>query len=279
MNMLIDSHCHLQFPQFQDDRVQVLERAWQAGLSTIVVVGTDADASQQALALAEAHPNLFATVGWHPHQAAQFDDQARLALRQLAESPKAVAVGEIGLDFYRRLSPPEDQRAVFQQMLDIAAELGLPVVIHSRAAEQETFAILLGWAAQVKAEWPQERPLGVVHCFGGDLALALRYVQLGFLISIAGSITYPNANRLASVVAGLPLERLLVETDAPYLTPQSMRGRRNEPSFLVETVGRIAEIRAQTVREVAGQTSANAAALYGIAQAAGSGPVEEKEVP
>jgi TatD DNase family protein len=274
MNMLIDSHCHLQFPQFQNDRVQALERAWQAGLSTIVVVGTDADCSQQALALAEAHPNVFATVGWHPHQAAQFDDRARLALRRLAGSPKAVAVGEIGLDFYRRLSPPEEQRAVFQQMLDMAGELGLPVVIHSRAAEEETFAILSGWAAQVKGQGPQERPLGVVHCFSGDLALALRYVQLGFLISIPGSVTYPNADRLTSVVAGLPLERLLVETDAPYLTPQSMRGRRNEPSFLVETVGRIAEIRAQTIREVAEKTSASAAALYGIAQAGGSGPAE-----
>lgn len=276
MNMLIDSHCHLQFPQFQDDRVQVLERAWQAGLSAIVVVGTDADASRQALALAEAHPNVFATVGWHPHQAAQFNDQGRLALRRLAESPKAVAVGETGLDFYRRLSPPEEQRAVFQQMLDMAGELGLPVVIHSRAAEEETFAILSGWAAQVKGPGAQERPLGVVHCFSGDLALALRYVQLGFLISIAGSLTYPNSDRLASVVAGLPLERLVVETDAPYLTPQSMRGRRNEPSFLVETVGRIAEIRAQTVREVAEQTSANAAALYGITQAGGSGPPKKK---
>ena len=277
MNMLIDSHCHLQFSQFQDDRVQVLERAWQAGLSAIVLVGTDADCSQRALALAESHPNLFATVGWHPHQAAQFDDQGRLALRRLAESSKVVAVGEIGLDFYRRLSPPEDQQAVFEQMLDMAAELRLPVVIHSRAAEQETFAILSGWAAQVSAQWPQERPLGVVHCFGGDLALALRYVQLGFLISIAGNVTYPNADRLASVVAGLPLERLLVETDAPYLTPQSMRPQRNEPSFLVETVGRIAEIRAQTVREVAGQTSANAAALYGIAQADSSEPSEKRE--
>jgi TatD DNase family protein len=277
MNMLIDSHCHLQFPQFQGDRAQVLERAWQAGLSTIVVVGTDAESSQQALALAEAHPNIFATVGWHPHQAAQFDDQERLALRRLAESPKALAIGEIGLDFYRRLSPPEAQRAVFQQMLDMAGELGLPVVIHSRAAEEETFAILSGWAAQVKEQWPQERPLGVVHCFGGDLTLALRYVQLGFLISIPGSVTYPNADRLTSVVAGLPLERLLVETDAPYLTPQSMRGRRNEPSFLVETIGRIAEIRAQTIREVAEKTSANAAALYGIAQAGGSGPAEKKE--
>jgi TatD DNase family protein len=278
MTMLIDSHCHLQFPQFQDDRLQVLERAWQAGLSAIVLVGTDADCSQRALSLAESHPNLFATVGWHPHQAAQFDDRAALALRRLAESPKAVAVGEIGLDFYRNLSPPETQRAVFQQMLDLAAELRLPVVIHSRAAEDETFAIVSGWAAQLNGQWPQERPLGVVHCFGGDLALALRYVQLGFLISIAANVTYPNADRLASVVAGLPLERLLVETDAPYLTPQSRRGRRNEPSFLVETVGRIAEIRAQTVREVAEQTSANAAAFYGIAQAGGSGPAE-KEAP
>ena len=277
MSTLIDSHCHLQFPQFQDDRAQVLERAWQAGLSALVLVGTDADSSQQALALAEAHPNLYVTVGWHPHQAVQFDHHGRLALRRLAESPKAVAIGEIGLDFYRRLSPPEDQEVVFQQMLDMAAELSLPVVIHSRAAEQETFAILSGWAAQVKGEWPQERSLGVVHCFGGDLALALRYVQLGFLISIAGNVTYPNADRLASVVAGLPLERLLVETDAPYLTPQSMRPQRNEPSFLVETIGRIAEIRAQTVREVAGQTSASAAALYGIAQTGASGPSEEKE--
>lgn len=275
--MLIDSHCHLHFPQFQDDRAQVLERAWQAGLSTIVVVGTDADCSRRALALAEEHPNVFATVGWHPHQAAQFDDQGRLALRRLAESPKAVAIGEIGLDFYRRLSPPETQRAVFQQMLDMAGELSLPVVIHSRAAEEETFAIISGWASQMKGQGHQERPLGVVHCFGGDLALALRYVQLGFLISIPGSITYPNADRMASVVAGLPLERLLVETDAPYLTPQSRRGRRNEPSFLMETVGRIAEIRAQTVREVADKTGANAAALYGIAQAGDTGPAEKAE--
>jgi len=277
MNMLIDSHCHLQFPQFQADRAQVLERAWQAGLSAIVVVGTDADCSRRALALAEAHPNIFATVGWHPHEAAQFDGRGQLALRRLVESPKAVAIGEIGLDFYRRLSPPEAQRAVFQQMLDMAGELSLPVVIHSRNAEEETFAIISSWAAQMKGQGHQERPLGVVHCFDGDLALALRYVQLGFLISIPGSITYPNAERMASVVAGLPLERLLVETDAPYLTPQSRRGRRNEPSFLMETVGRIAEIRAQTIREVADKTGANAAALYGIAQAGDTGPAEKAE--
>jgi TatD DNase family protein len=277
--MLIDSHCHLQFPQFQDDRVQVLERAWEAGLSAIVLVGTDADASQQALALAEPEPNLFATVGWHPHGASQFDDRDRLALRHLAQSPKAVAIGEIGLDFYRNLSPPEAQRAVFGQMLDMAGDLRLPVVIHSRGAEQETFSVLSGWAAQVKAQWPQGRPLGVVHCFGGDLALALRYIQLGFLISIPGSVTYPNSDRLASVVAGLPLDRLLVETDAPYLTPQSMRPQRNEPSFLLETVGRIAEIRAQTVREVAEQTSANALALYGIPQDEGSRPTGKREAP
>lgn len=277
--MLIDSHCHIQFPQFQDDRAQVMERAWQAGLSAIVVVGADAESSEQALALADAHPSVFATVGWHPHEASQFDEQAGRDLRRLAQSPKAVAVGEIGLDFYRRLSPPDDQRAVFQHILDMAGELRLPVVIHSRAAEDETFAILSAWATQVKGQWPHERPLGVVHCFSGDLALALRYVQLGFLISIPGTVTYPNADRVVSVVAGLPLERLVVETDAPYLTPQSMRPQRNEPSFLMETVGKIAEIRAQTVHEVAEKTSANAAALYGIDQAGIFGPAEKKEAP
>ncbi|MGQ9572499.1 MAG: TatD family hydrolase [Dehalococcoidia bacterium] len=276
MSMIIDSHCHLQFPHFQSDRTQVLERAWQAGLTAIVVVGTDAACSQQALALAEAHPNIFATVGWHPHQAAQFTDRARQALRRLAQAPKAVAVGEIGLDFYRNLSPPEAQRAIFQQMLDLAAELGRPVVIHSRNADEETFAILSAWAARVKDQWPQERPLGVVHCFSGDLARALGYVQLGFLISISGSVTYPNADRLASVVAGLPLERLAVETDAPYLSPQSMRGRRNEPSFLVETVSRIADIRGQSAEEVAAQTNANVAALYGFVSVGGSRTAEKR---
>ncbi|MDP2949613.1 MAG: TatD family hydrolase [Chloroflexota bacterium] len=266
--MLIDSHCHLQFPHFQDDRQEVLERAWQAGLSTIVVVGTDVETSQRALALAEAAENVFATIGCHPHEAAHLDDDGRQTLSHLARSPKVVALGEIGLDFYRNLSPPREQRAVFQQMLDIAGELRLPVIIHSRAAEEETFAILSQWASQVRPQWPQHRPLGVMHCFGGELALALRYAQFGFLVSIPGSVTYPNSDRLTAVVAGLPLERMLIETDAPYLAPRPARGQRNEPAFLVHTAGKIAELRAQTVREVAERTAANAATLFGLPAAA-----------
>jgi len=274
--MLIDSHCHLQFPHFQDDRQEVLRRAWQAGLSTIVVVGTDIETSQRALALAEATESVLATVGCHPHQAARLDDDGRRTLSHLARSPKVVALGEIGLDFYRDLSPPQEQRAVFQHMLDIAGELRLPVVIHSRAAEEETFAVLSQWASQVRPHWPQGRPLGVMHCFGGELALALRYAELGFLISIPGSVTYPNSDRLAAVVAGLPLERMLLETDAPYLTPRPVRGQRNEPAFLVHTAGRVAELRAQTVRAVAERTAANAATLFNLPAAAAPQRREEE---
>jgi len=258
--MLIDSHCHLQFPQFQHDRLQVLERAWQSGLSTIIVVGTEAEDSRQAVALAESDERLFACVGCHPHGAATLDDDSRSALRSLASSPKAVAIGEIGLDFYRNLSPPDIQRAVFQEMLDLAAELGMPVVIHARQADEETFAILSRWAKSA----PHSRgvPLGVLHCFSGDLTLALRYHELGFLISLAGTVTYPNAGPQAGVAAGMPLDAILVETDAPYLAPQAHRGRRNEPAYLDKTIARIAELRGHTPSEVAEKTAANAAALF-----------------
>ena len=265
--MLIDSHCHLQFPQFRADRPQVLERAWQAGLTAIVVVGTDVEASRQAVALAESDDRLFAVVGCHPHSAAALDEAGRKALRHLASSPQAVAIGEIGLDFYRNLSPPDDQRAVFEEMLHLADELGLPVVIHARQAEEETFAILSRWAAQARP--PEGRPLGVMHCFSGDLALALRYREMGFLISIAGNVTYPNAGRLAAAATVLPLDAMLVETDAPYLTPQSRRGQRNEPAYLTETVARIAQLRGQSPREIGERTAANAAALFRLPQAVG----------
>jgi len=264
--MLIDSHCHLQFPQFQHDRLQVLERAWQSGLSAIVVVGTEAEDSRQAVALAESDERLFACVGCHPHGAAGLDDAARSTLRSLASSPKAVAIGEIGLDFYRNLSPPDVQRAVFEEMLDLAAELGLPVVVHARDADEETFAVLSHWAKNVPHSGGV--PLGVLHCFSGDLTLALRYRELGFLISLAGTVTYPNTGRQAAVAAGMPLDAILVETDAPYLAPQAYRGRRNEPVYLEKTIARIAELRGHTPPEVAEQTAANAAGLFRLPLAA-----------
>lgn len=276
--MLIDSHCHLQFPQFRDDRPQVLERAWQAGLSAVVVVGTDVEASRQAVALAESDQRLFACVGCHPHSAAALDEGGREALRRLASSPKTVAIGEIGLDFYRNLSPPDEQRAVFQEMLDLAGEFGLPAVIHARQADEETFAILSRWAGRVRQ--PQgPRQVGVMHCFSGDLTLALRYHELGFLISLAGNVTYPNAGRLATVAAGLPLDAILVETDAPYLAPQDHRGQRNEPAYLEKTVARIAELRGQSPRQIGERTAANAAALFRLPPAVGPTATHQEERP
>jgi TatD DNase family protein len=266
--MLIDSHCHLHFPQFREDRLQVMERAWEAGLSAAVVVGTDVEDSREAVALAESDQRLFACVGCHPHSASALDEAGSANLRSLASSPKAVAIGEIGLDFYRNLSPPDQQRAVFQQMLDLAGELGLPVVIHARQADEDAFAILSAWARQMRhSHGPQL--LGVLHCFSGDLTLALRYHELGFLISLAGTVTYPNAGRLAAVAAGVPLDAILVETDAPYLSPQAHRGHRNEPAYLEKTVARIAELRGQSPQQVAERTAANAIALFRLPQAAG----------
>ena len=274
--MLIDSHCHLHFPQFRDDRPQVLERAWQAGLSAVIMVGTDAEDSRRAVALAESDQRLFACVGCHPHGAAALDEAGRTALRELASSPKAVAIGEIGLDFYRNLSPPDEQRAVFQEMLDLAGELGLPVVIHARQADEETFTILSRWAGQIRQS---QGPglLGVLHCFSGDLTLALRYHELGFLISLAGTVTYPNAGHLATVAAGLPLDAILVETDAPYLAPQAHRGRRNEPAYLERTVARIAELRGHSPSEVAERTAANAVALFSLPLAGDEEPPDPEE--
>lgn len=277
--MLIDSHCHLQFPQFEDDRQRVIERARQAKVSSMVVVGTDVESSFQALTLAETHSDLYATVGCHPHEASHLDHRSLRNLRALADSPRVVAIGETGLDFYRNLSPPEAQRTAFRQMLDLAGTLRLPVVIHARAADEEAFAILSDWTLQARPRSPQGRPIGVMHCFSGDLALAQRYIDLDFLISIPGTVTYPNADRVAAVAAGLPLECLLVETDAPYLSPQSARGRRNEPSFLVETVEKIAELRGQSTQEVGDRTAENAVALFALPQAAATRLAKEQRAP
>jgi len=275
--MLIDSHCHLHFPHFEHDRPQALERAWQANLSAVVVVGTDAEDSRRAAALAESDQRLFACVGCHPHSAAALDEAGRAALRSLASSPKVVAIGEIGLDFYRSLSPPDVQRAVFEEMLDLAHELSLPVVIHARQADEETFAILSRWADNIPHS--RSEPLGVLHCFSGDLTLALRYRELGFLISLAGTVTYPSAGQQAAVAAGMPLDAILVETDAPYLAPQANRGRRNEPAYLQKTIARIAELRGHTPGDVAERTAANAAALFRLPLSAPPTESTREETP
>ncbi|HEY8490868.1 MAG TPA: TatD family hydrolase [Dehalococcoidia bacterium] len=270
MTGIIDAHAHLQSREFDADRAAVLERAWQAGLDAVVNAGDDLASSAAAVALAEADPRLFATVGVHPHAASSLDGAALHRLADLARSsPRVVAVGEIGLDFYRNLSPPDHQRRAFRAQLDLADELGLPVVIHARAAAEETYRILAAWAGAR----PRTAPLGVLHCFEGDADLAARYVALGFLISVPGTVTYPKNARTQEVAAVTPLDALVVETDCPYLTPQSRRGRRNEPGLITETVAKIAELRGTAPEEVARHTARNAARLFrlprGTAAAAG----------
>ena len=259
MEGLFDSHTHLQLRAFARDRQAALDRAREAGVAEMVVVGIDGTGSREAVALAARQDGVYAAIGWHPHEARLVDGEALRLLRELAAAPGVVALGEIGLDFYRDLSPREAQARAFREQLELAAELGLPVIIHSREAAAETYAVLRDWLA----EGPRpEEPVGVLHCFSGDLAAAQRYVEMGFMISVAGNVTYPNAMRLQAVAAALPLEHLIVETDCPFLAPQSHRGRRCEPSYLTETVDKIAALRNVSRQAVAAATRENARRLY-----------------
>jgi TatD DNase family protein len=255
---LIDTHTHLDFPQFDGDREQVIERAANAGVKAIVNVGTDLASSRAAVALAEAYPQIYAAVGVHPHDAKTMTGETLEELRALASHPKVVAVGEIGLDFYRDLSPRDQQRQAFQQQLALAREVGKPVIIHDREAHKEVMAILRRWAEGC------QQPVGVLHCFSGDLAMAQEAIELGFYISIAGPVTFQNARRLRELIRQLPLEKLLVETDCPYLAPHPHRGKRNEPAYVKLVAQEVARIKGTSSEEVARITSDNAQALFAL---------------
>lgn len=265
---LVDTHAHLQFDAFDDDRDATLQRAREAGLLAIVNVGTGLESSAAAIDLAERHDWLYATAGVHPHDAESLHRSDPYLLRAYAMHSRTVALGETGLDYHRMLSSREAQIAVFRAHLIIAADLGLPVVVHSREAADDTWAVLSEWAGGLGREERDSRILGVMHCFDGDAALALRYVALGFVISIPGPVTYPKAGQRREVARQVPLEALVAETDCPYLAPQSHRGRRNEPAYLVETVRCIAELRGETPARVARATAENAARLFRLPLAA-----------
>ena len=275
--MLVDSHCHIQDSQFESDRDEVLDRARQAGVSAFVVIGTDLESSWRAVDLADSHSDVYAAVGVHPHDAKDLDDRTLGALERLADSPKVVAIGEIGLDYYRKLSPPEAQIDAFHRQLDLARRLSLPVVIHSREADGETYDVIASYEERALPDWPKDRPLGVMHCFAGDLMLALRYIQIGFMISIPGTCTYPKADRVGAVAGGIPLRWMAVETDAPYLPPQPHRGRRNEPAYLPDTVARIAELRGDSVQTVAERTAMATAWLFGLGDITGAEQLPQSE--
>jgi TatD DNase family protein len=254
--VLFDTHAHLHDGEFESDRTEVLARARTAGVGRFLAVGTDPEASAAAVALAAAQPDVYAAVGIHPHDAAAADDAALARIAALAQAPKVVAVGEIGLDYYRDLSPRPAQARALRAQLVLARELGKPVLLHCREAHADLLAAV---AAEGDAEIG-----GIMHCFSGDVAVARQCLDLGLLISVAGPVTYPNARRLAEVVRSLGLDRLVLETDCPYLPPQPWRGKRNEPAYLPVTAARVAELIGAPPAIVAQRTTANACALLRI---------------
>ncbi|HID87967.1 MAG TPA: TatD family deoxyribonuclease [Anaerolineae bacterium] len=258
---LIDTHAHLDFPQFDDDREEVIQRALEAGVAQIITIGVDLESSRAAIALAEKYSHIYATVGMHPHDAIQLTPQVLAELQELARHPKVVAVGEMGLDFYRNLSPREAQRRAFEAQLALAREIGKPVVIHDRDAHGEVMATLRRWVADHPAQ-ANQRPLGVLHCFSGGPEMAREAVGLGFYISLAGPVTFLNARKPVEVARQVPLENLLVETDAPFLSPHPYRGRRNEPARVRLVAQRIAEIKKLPLEELARITTANAQRVF-----------------
>ncbi|MBI2886402.1 MAG: TatD family hydrolase [Chloroflexi bacterium] len=258
---MIDSHVHLEDPKLAPDADTAVRRAVAVGVRAMITAGVDLPSSGASVDFTERYPQVYAAVGFHPHDAEKMSGGDLDRLRALAAHPKVVAIGEIGLDYYRDHSPRPTQRRVLEQHLELAADLALPVVVHSREAAQETRDILSRWARQAAGRYA-ERPLGMLHCFSGDLAAALGYVELGFFISLAGPVTYPNARKTHQVATGVPLDRLLVETDAPYLPPQGLRGQRNEPANVAAVVAQIAQLRGLPHQVVAEATARNAAALF-----------------
>ncbi|HEY8562731.1 MAG TPA: TatD family hydrolase [Pyrinomonadaceae bacterium] len=249
----IDSHCHIDGDAFDHDRDEVVQRAKDAGVKAMLVVGTGDPASGEiakAVATAEKYANVFAAIGVHPHDARAYDDRAEEALVDLAKSEKVIAWGEIGLDYYYDHSPREVQRAVFVRQIRKARELNLPIIIHSRDADDETVEILTK-----ECSFPGFR--GIMHCFGGTPEMARALMEIGFLISFAGNVTFKKAENLRDAARVVPLERLLIETDCPFLTPMPFRGKRNEPAYVVETAKFLAGFFGVEVEQLANQTTRN----------------------
>ncbi len=253
--MIFETHCHLDDKRFAADREEVVARLRQQGIGAVLNVGYDLESSVRSVKLAQEHAEFYAAVGVHPHDAAGMSEDGWEHLEQLAASPKVVALGEMGLDYYRDLSPRPVQQQAFAFQLELANKLNLPVIIHNRDAHQDTIRLL---QAHVPARG------GVLHCFSGSWETARLALDLGLYISFAGPLTYRNAVNLQQVAVRVPLDRLLVETDSPYLTPEPWRGRRNEPAYVRYVVEKLAEIRSMDVEELAAQTAANGARLFGI---------------
>jgi len=254
--MLIDSHAHLEMPEFKKDLEEVISRARSSGVEIILTVGTEKGDWARAMEIARSHPKVYAILGVHPHNAKEIDEESYPILKRLCMDEKVKAYGEIGLDFFRNLSPRDLQIRRFREQIALAGELKLPVVIHDRDAHRETLEILKSEGAGVHG--------GIIHCFSGDGPMARACIDMGFLISIPGTVTFKNEGDYQEIVRDLPLDSLLIETDAPFLAPVPFRGKRNEPALVRYTAQRIAEIKKISFEKVAEATTNNALRIFGI---------------
>jgi len=261
--VLIDTHCHLDFNNFDNDRVQVLERAQDAGVSKILTPGIDLVSSQTVITLAETYDQVFAAIGVHPNSATSWNHQTLAVLEDLARHPKVIAIGEIGLDYYREQAPHDVQKHVFLQQLDLAARLNLPVVIHNRQSTADILEILVEWQSQLSLHGSAlaERP-GVLHSYSDTLQPAVTVIKHNFYIGFTGPVTFKNAKELQNVAEMLPLKNMVVETDAPFLSPHPYRGMRNEPARVRLVAEKIAQLKQQPYDLIARATSENAMRLF-----------------
>jgi len=253
--MLADSHAHLEMNDFDRDRDEVIRRAENAGVDLIITVGTTLDDCRKAVSIANKYKNVYAAIGIHPHEVKDIDETTYETLKKLAKMDKVVAFGEIGLDFFRNLSPRDVQIRRFGEQLELASEIGLPIIIHDRDAHQETLEMLGGWKGKHR---------GVVHCFSGNYKMAEKCLEMGFFISIPGAITFGKSEKLQDVIRHIPVTDILVETDAPYLTPHPNRGKRNEPAYVIHTARKVAEIKGLSLEELANVTYQNTRNVFGI---------------
>jgi TatD DNase family protein len=260
---LIDSHAHIDFPQFAEDREAMLERARAAGVSTLLAIGTGPGPEKldAALPFAEQHDWIYTSVGIHPHEAKEVTQQHLDELARLAQHPKVIAWGEIGLDYFYDHSPREVQQRVFLDQMKLAQQAKLPIIIHCRDAWTDCLNL-------IEEHWRPTGLGGILHCFSSTLEDARRGVGMGFLISFAGNSTYPKAQNLRDIAKALPLENILIETDAPYLAPQAYRGKRNEPAYVVEVARMLATVRNLSPDEAAAATSENFRRFFGLARPA-----------
>ena len=258
--MFIDSHAHIDGHEFDSDREEVIQRAHAAGVSVILNVGTGdphSGAFERAVELGKAHESIYTAIGTHPHDARLYDDSAEEKIKRLINNEHVIAWGEIGLDFHYDNSPRDVQVEVFKRQLRAARECDLPVVIHTREAEAETIEIL-------KSEYDGAQRRGVFHCFSGSLELAQRAIEIGFMISFSGIVTFKKADELRAVAKEVPLDRLLIETDCPYLTPIPYRGKRNEPAYVVEVARALATLHDVNIEDMARVTSENFNRFFGL---------------